>query len=73
MVNPFPDLQIGWAVAHLVDHLAPWQRDIVVSISLEGHSVSPTAERLSMSDVAVRVALHRSLKEMAALAERYAV
>lgn len=69
IVDPFLDMQSGLFIAHLVDQLAPRQRDIVVSISLKGHSVSATAERLSMSEVAVRVALHRSLKKMAALAE----
>ena len=52
--------------------LAPRQRDIVTAISLEGQSISATATRLSMSEVAVRVALHRALKALAVgLAERH--
>ncbi|TPE48206.1 sigma-70 family RNA polymerase sigma factor [Amaricoccus solimangrovi] len=43
------------------------QRDIVRSISLEGRGVRETAERLGMSDGAVRVALHRALKALAAI------
>jgi RNA polymerase sigma-70 factor, ECF subfamily len=49
----------------LMKHLAPRQRDIVRSISLEGQSIAATAARLSMTEVAVRVALHRSLKALA--------
>src|SRR5271166_3865446 len=48
----------------LIDTLAPRQRDIVRSISLEGQSIATTATRLSMSEVAVRVALHRALKSL---------
>jgi RNA polymerase sigma-70 factor (ECF subfamily) len=49
----------------LVQQLAPHQRDIVRSISLEGESISATATRLSMTEGAVRVALHRALKSLA--------
>ena len=48
----------------LIDTLAPRQRDIVRSISLEGQSIAATAARLSMTEVAVRVALHRALKSL---------
>ncbi len=48
--------------------LSDKNRDIVRSISIDGHSAREVAERLGMSEVAVRVALHRSLK---ALAETY--
>ena len=50
----------------LMEQLAPRQRDIVRSISLDGQSIIATAARLSMSEVAVRVALHRALKSLAA-------
>ena len=50
----------------LLETLAPRQRDIVTSISLDGQSVAATAKRLSMSEVAVRVALHRALKSLGA-------
>lgn len=41
-------------------------REIVQAISIEGHSAQDVAERLGMTEVAVRVALHRSLKALAA-------
>ena len=50
----------------LLEQLAPRQRDIVRSISLEGRSIAATAARLSMTEVAVRVALHRAIKALAA-------
>jgi RNA polymerase sigma-70 factor (ECF subfamily) len=50
----------------LVEMLPPRQRDIVRSISLEGQSIAATAARLSMTEVAVRVALHRALKSLGA-------
>ena len=43
-------------------------REIVQAITLDGHSALDVANRLGMTEVAVRVALHRSLK---ALAETY--
>jgi RNA polymerase sigma-70 factor (ECF subfamily) len=43
------------------------QRTIVWEISLEGHSAADVAARLGMSEGAVRVALHRALKALAAL------
>jgi RNA polymerase sigma-70 factor, ECF subfamily len=49
----------------LITQLPPRQRDIVRSISLEGQSIAATAMRLSMTEGAVRVALHRSLKALA--------
>lgn len=52
-------------VERLLSNLGERQQHIVRSISIEGRSVRETAEALSMSEVAVRVALHRSLKELA--------
>jgi RNA polymerase sigma-70 factor (ECF subfamily) len=52
-------------VERLMEPLSPRARDIVRSISLEGQSISATAERLKMTEVAVRVALHRALKSLA--------
>lgn len=54
----------------MVAMLGDPQRDIVRSISIEGASVRETAERLQMSEGAVRVALHRALKSLAALYRR---
>lgn len=51
----------------LLSRLKDPQRDIVRSISLQGAGIRETAERLKMSEVAVRVSLHRALKALAAL------
>jgi RNA polymerase sigma-70 factor, ECF subfamily len=48
----------------LIETLNPRQRDIVQSISLDGQSIAATAARLAMTEVAVRVALHRALKSL---------
>ncbi len=50
----------------LMEALNPRQRDIVQSISLDGQSIATTASRLDMTEVAVRVALHRALKSLGA-------
>jgi RNA polymerase sigma-70 factor (ECF subfamily) len=47
--------------------LSPRQRDVLQAVSLEGYSAREAAARLDMSEVAVRVTLHRSLKSLAAL------
>jgi RNA polymerase sigma-70 factor (ECF subfamily) len=44
------------------------QQEIVRSLSIDGKPVREVAEKLGMTEVAVRVSLHRSLK---VLAERY--
>jgi RNA polymerase sigma-70 factor, ECF subfamily len=54
----------------LMEALGPRQRDIVQSISLDGQSIAATAARLSMTEVAVRVALHRALKSLGAVWRR---
>jgi RNA polymerase sigma factor (sigma-70 family) len=51
----------------LLRKLKPRQQHIVRSISLNGCSIQETAGSLRMSEVAVRVALHRALKALAAL------
>ncbi|WP_431323133.1 sigma-70 family RNA polymerase sigma factor [Rhizobium sp. YTU87027] len=51
----------------ILERLRDPQRDIVRSISIQGAGVRETAERLKMSEGAVRVALHRALKSLAAL------
>ncbi|GLS19307.1 RNA polymerase sigma factor [Labrys miyagiensis] len=54
-------------VERLLARLKDPQRDIVQSISVRGTSIRDTASRLNMSEGAVRVALHRALKTLAAL------
>lgn len=45
--------------------LSERNREIVRAISIEGRTAREVAERLKMTEVAVRVALHRSLKTLA--------
>ncbi|WP_156417888.1 sigma-70 family RNA polymerase sigma factor [Aureimonas sp. AU4] len=54
-------------VGRMLGRLKPVQRDIVQAVSLDGSSVRDTAARLSMTEGAVRVALHRALKSLAML------
>lgn len=53
-------------VERMLGELSPQQRDIVRSIAIEGRGAQETAAKLRMTEVAVRVALHRSLKALAA-------
>jgi len=53
-------------VLTLMNGLKPRERDVVCSIALEELSIRDVAGRLAMSEGAVRVALHRSLKKLAA-------
>jgi RNA polymerase sigma-70 factor, ECF subfamily len=52
-------------VERMMEQLSPRARDIVRSISLEEQTITATAARLGMNEVAVRVALHRALKSLA--------
>ena len=54
-------------VEHMLTRLTDRQRDVVRAVSLEGYSAQETATRLKMSEGAVRVTLHRSLKSLATL------
>jgi RNA polymerase sigma-70 factor (ECF subfamily) len=49
---------------HLSD-LPPRQRDVLQSIAVESASIKATASKLSMTEGAVRVALHRGLASLA--------
>jgi RNA polymerase sigma-70 factor, ECF subfamily len=53
-----------------LEELPGRQRDVVRAISVDGASIRETAERLSMSEGAVRVALHRGLASLALRFER---
>lgn len=55
------------SIDRMLGQLKERQREIVRSISIDALSVRETANRLEMSEVAVRVALHRALKSLAAL------
>jgi RNA polymerase sigma factor (sigma-70 family) len=62
--DPTPELSAR-EVDTLLEHLKPQQREIVRSISLNGSSIRETANRLQMTEGAVRVTLHRALKALA--------
>jgi len=63
----------GEAVEHghdmrdVLGRLNERQREVVQAVSLDGYSAQEAARRLQMSEVAVRVTLHRSLKALAAM------
>jgi len=52
-------------VARHLQALAPGQRNVVQAIAVDGVSIRETAERLTMTEGAVRVALHRGLATLA--------
>lgn len=54
-------------IDRLLGKLNDKQKDLVRSLSIEGKSVEETARRLNMKEGAVRVALHRAIKTLAAL------
>ncbi|MBB3166330.1 sigma-70 family RNA polymerase sigma factor [Rhizobium laguerreae] len=60
-------------VEQILAKLRDPQRTIVQAISIEGTSVRETANRLNMTEVAVRVSLHRALKALAALYSERAI
>ena len=52
-------------VTRVLNKLPERNREIVKAISIDGHSARDVAARLGMTEIAVRVALHRSLKSLA--------
>jgi RNA polymerase sigma-70 factor (ECF subfamily) len=54
-------------VTRLLSQLPERQRTLVQMVSIEGEDVRTAAGRLGMTEVNVRVSLHRSLKSLAAL------
>lgn len=54
-------------VARLMGRLGERSRRIVHAVSIEGRATKDVAADLNMSDGAVRIALHRALKELARL------
>jgi RNA polymerase sigma factor (sigma-70 family) len=65
------DTGAGIDIAHLLSVLGERQRDIVRLVSIEGHSAREAAEQLGMTEGAVRVALHRSLRALAVELKRH--
>lgn len=54
-------------LTRLVARLQGREHDVVTAISLDGGSIGEAARKLSISEGAVRVALHRGLKRLARL------
>ncbi|HEV7251726.1 MAG TPA: sigma-70 family RNA polymerase sigma factor [Mesorhizobium sp.] len=52
-------------IGRALEALTPGQRLVVSAISVEGHTIAETAAKHDMSQVAVRVALHRGLSAIA--------
>ena len=63
--DPAPALPTD-TLTRLVQGLPERQRDVVRAVAIEGASIREAAERLDMSEGAVRVALHRGLAALAA-------
>lgn len=66
-----PDPTEAADMAKMIGMLDGRSAQIVRMIGLEGASTAETGQALSMSEGAVRVALHRALKTLAALGERH--
>lgn len=62
---PEETVPAGQITAHL-EALPPRQRDVLRSIAVDSASIKATAAKLSMSEGAVRVALHRGLANLTA-------
>ncbi|SFN33761.1 RNA polymerase sigma factor, sigma-70 family [Thioclava dalianensis] len=57
-------------IERVIEHLDPRAAQVVRAIGLEGQSIAETGARMEMTEGAVRVMLHRSLKKLAELRER---
>lgn len=65
---PGPPAEEGLPASEVATHLKtlpPRQRDVLQSIAVDSASIKETAEKLSMTEGAVRVALHRGLSSLA--------
>ncbi len=55
----------AYDVGRVLEKLNGKSREIVQAITIDGHSARDVAAKLGMTEVAVRVSLHRSLKALA--------
>lgn len=67
--EPGPDPTERRDAERALERLDPRSARILRAIGLEGATVAETSAALSMTETAVRVALHRGLKKLAALRE----
>jgi len=65
LAEPERDEPLARDIDRALGGLAPVQRNVVASISVEGATIGETANALGMTESAVRVALHRGLKAIA--------
>lgn len=65
-IDAEPAASAGLDAGRMLAHLSARQRDIVRAISIEGASAAEVGRRLGMTEGAVRVALHRALRSLAA-------
>jgi RNA polymerase sigma-70 factor (ECF subfamily) len=68
--DPDPDPMQNHDMDKILGALDPRSADIVRGFGIHGETAADTAKRLNMSEGAVRVALHRALKTIAALRQR---
>ena len=64
--QPATETASAGEIAGLLQTLPPRQRDVLQSIAVESASIKDTAAKFSMSEGAVRVALHRALSGLTA-------
>ena len=57
----------SYDVSRMLDQLNEKQRNVVRFLTIEGASVRQTAERLNMTESAIRVTLHRAVKALAVI------
>jgi RNA polymerase sigma factor (sigma-70 family) len=57
----------GYEVTRMLGNLNEKQRMVVRSLAVDGASVRQTAERLNMTESAIRVTLHRAVKALAVI------
>lgn len=66
LAAPQTEAARSWEVDRALEQLAPGQRAVVTAVSVQGRSITETAQELGMKEPAVRVALHRGLAAIAA-------
>lgn len=64
------DPTLAWDIEKMIGMLDERSARIVRKIGIEGDTIAETGQSLQMTEGAVRVALHRALKRLAALRER---
>jgi RNA polymerase sigma-70 factor, ECF subfamily len=65
LAAPEEDRSVVNDVVKHLHALAPGQRNVVQAVAVDGISIRETAQKLTMSEGAVRVALHRGLATLA--------